>query len=46
MELPNIIKLIATAIVTTEDIEEAIEDWKGTVEDKYINLITPEIEND
>jgi len=46
MELSNIIELIATAVITSDDIEEAIEDWKSTVEDKYINLITPEIEND
>ncbi len=47
MELPNIIELIATAVVTQIDIQQAIEDWKAKPPDEiYTNLIDPEIEND
>lgn len=47
MELPTIIELIATAVVTDIDIQQAIEDWKAKPPDEiYTNLIDPEIDDD
>ena len=46
MELPTIIELIATAVVTDIDIQQAIADWKEKPPDEiYTNLIEPEIDD-
>lgn len=47
MELPNIIELLAIAVVTDTDIQKAIQDWKNKPPNEiYTNLIEPEIIND